>query len=547
MMLNSIRQVDALLTSRIRQVPIGAPDVLADLLSVTTGGQEIEQVFRLIPRIYDAPLNLSTLPQLREPTLLLCRAAASALELRIDWLPVIETFFDLLKMRVPHKQRANMKRYPFTFHAVARRQAIDANRLTAYETLALRSHVALRYRESQMKKFGSVRRLDNLYRYSLGIGTLIRYANVADLAAAGSLDVPVPVAVVKAAYLLAGEARGYPTQDDWNQTLNDAYGRCLSLFCTSKPVYPRYRRGESVSRCRPLRMEPKRRSYIEKVDNRETIIAIQNIPEAIEEAESPWDYARTVDVPNDEEQSSSLLCAWRRPLRIMISTPWTAGIPQPPELHLLFRSLRDMSPDNIPRNDIVLALTSGLILHHGAEPATVFGMGRARSETSSELWIDSERSTVSHNLPDELPGCQNEQTADPADYLPSGGVVELPLLPPLRGLVHLYEGKCQGDPPSDTYLQLDCPQKGLRPATLADLVKWLDRISSTLTPARLRSAFTALYGWAGLEPILCAFISSRLPAGLRATAFYVNISAQELAKRYAAAHRRVLNLIAECL
>lgn len=199
------------------------------------------------------------------------------------------------------------------------------------------------------------------------------------------------------------------------------------------------------------------------------------------------------------------------------------------------------------RNDIVLALTSTLILHQGAEPAAVMRMGRTQSKTSGDLWINPERFTVSHHLPEELPGCKDEHPTDPAEYLAGGGVVELSLLPPLSNLIRLYEQWRQGDPDSDTYLQLESLEGSLRPVTLADLEAWLYHFCSSLTPARLRRAFAPLYAWAGLEPILCAFIANHLPADLRATAFYVSISTEELATRYAIAHRRVLALIEEAL
>lgn len=342
MTLDSILAVDKLLTSRIRLVPIGPADKLEDTLAAMSGGPEAEAVVRLIPRIFDVSLDLDVLPELREPTLVLCRFAASALGFQIGWLPLVEEFFDLVGI-LGRRRRADLKKYPFLFHVEARRQARTPDRQNAYEALALRGHVALRIRESDMhhspKKFGAIRQLDNLYRYSLAIRRLIQYARVEDLPLPELLHTKLTLSLVEAAFLQAGQALGRSTRKSWNQTLEDEYGRCRALFCEKRPIYPRYRREGYRARIRPLRISPRVSSFVEEVDNRETIITIRTAPGAVEEGESPWDYASAVEVPGNEEQSGAVTFSWKPPPRVALSTPWDAGVAQLPELLALYRGL----------------------------------------------------------------------------------------------------------------------------------------------------------------------------------------------------------------
>lgn len=548
MMLDSIRTVGELLTSRIRRTPVEPADVLGDLLDASPGGEVVQAVFWLIPRIFDVPLNLKNIQQLREATVLLCRSAVATLELNGEWLPLVDDFFVLLACRVRRSQSVQLKKYPFLFHVPTWRQAVKAGRQGVYETLALRAHVALRTLEEEMhhspRPFGAARRKDNLYRYSLTIRRLIEYVCVMDLPHSQSLHVPLPVPVINDAYLLAGTALGRPTRASWNQTLEDCYGRCLALFCRPRRMHPRYRRNHPRPRIQPLHVGPRAYSFVEEVDGQETVITVRAAPNALEEAECLWDYSTAVDVPGKEDSTICWTPSWGRPRAAMLSTPWDTGVAQPPELLVLHRSLWKDSSDRLPRNDLVLGLAALTIIHCGVEPADAVGLVPARPEDpiGPQWWITPQTLTISHSLPDDLPAHKDYHPDDPAAYQPYGGLVELPLLPPLSGLVYEYDVRCRDDASLAHYLQLDTPQ-GLQPLTLADLEGWLYRISPTLTPIRLRRTFEVLYTWAGLEPILCALIANRLPARLRATVFYTNISLQQLARRYAAAHRRVLALI----
>jgi len=546
-MLDSIRVVDELLTSRISRTPVEPAEVQRDLLQAASGGEETKAVFELVPRIFDVPLDLRIIPKLQEPALLLCRSAVATLAVDGGWLQLVEEFFRLLAWRVRRPQAVRLKRYPFLFHVLARRQAVKTGGLNAYEALALRGHSALRGLEEEMhhspRPFGAARRLDNLYRYSRTIRRIIEYVRVKDLPPPESLHEPLPVPVVDAAFLGAGAALGRPTRESWNQTLEDDYGRGLALFCSPRRIHPRYRRGLSGPRIRALRTGPRGTSYVEEVEGRETIITVRVAPRALEEGESAWDYSTAVEVPGDEDRS-----AWAPPggrvARTSLSTPYDPGVAQPPELLALYCSFLREPPDAVSRTDLVLGLAALTIVHYGAEPADVLGMVSARpvDPAGPRLWINPERLTLSHNLPDDLPAHKTRPPGEPDECLPSGALAELPLLPPLAALTSTYEACRQSVAGSGPYLRLDTPD-GLRPVTLADLERWLGRVSPHLTPARLRQTFMPLYMWAGLEPILCAFVANRFGAGLRATAFYVNIGLRELARRYAHAHRRMLALI----
>lgn len=547
MMLDSIRAVDELLTSRIRRVPIEPAQVLEDILSKAPQGQEVEAVFRLIPRLFDVSLDLEGLPQLREPTLHLCQSAVAMLAVDGEWLPLVEDFFRLLAWRVRRIQPAPLKKHPFLFHVPAWDQAVKTGCQSAYEALALRAHVALRTLEEEMhhspRPFGAARRIDNLYRYSLTIRQLIKYVCVVDIPHSQSLHVPLPVPVINDAYLRAGTALGRQTRTSWNQTLKDCYGRCLALFCRPRRMHPRYRRNHPRPRIQPLRVGPRASSFVEEVDGQETIITVRAAPNALEEAECLWDYSTAIDVPGEEDRTAGWTPPWGRSRRALLSSPWDTDVVQLPELVALHRSLWKDSASNLPRNDLVFGLAALTIVHCGVGSADAVRLVPARPEDpmGPRWWITPQTLTISHSLPDDLPAHKDYHPDDPAAYQPYGGLVELPLLPPLSGLVYEYDVRCRDDAGSAAYLQLDTTQ-GLQPLTLTDLEGWLYRISPTLTPIRLRRTFEALYTWAGLEPILCALIANRLPAGLRATAFYTNISLQELARRYAAAHYRVLAL-----
>jgi hypothetical protein len=540
-MTRRLRAVEELLASRVQRLVVHPSQPLADLLDIAGPDEAMGAVVHLIPRVFDVPLE--ALPALMAPARIVCAAAAGLVATGDAWLPLVDRFFDLLDHRVRARRDLALTEYPFLFHGSAWREAHHTGRASVYETLALRTHLALRGVEEALhgSPFGAARRRENLYRYALAARVFLRYLPVELVPPhEDSPRDPFPEAIVDAAFRRAGQARGAPTPEAWTPTLTDHHGRCLALFCGARPIRPRYPQAPPGAGLRPIVRGPRIRSYLDVTDDRDTVIMSDAPPEALADGESPWDYATVIERP---EGGRPPWAVGRR--GTPIPTLWDAGVLQPAELAAVYASLCARAPEEQPPDEVALALATLVILHTGLDPLAVLGMP---ADTTPEgerpaLWVIPDLTTIAHELPEDLPS--SPDPLPPDQYLPGGRVVELPLPPVLARLARVYDARraahgrqSAGRP----YLRLEGPE-GPRPLLLRDLERRLQAISARVTPASLRRTFAALYTWADLEPVLGAFIANRFPMSLRSTTFYTNVAAPVLAERYAQAHRRIQELI----
>jgi hypothetical protein len=253
-----LRAVDELLTSQVPRPGVPESPPLADLRAVAGADEAMGAVVHVIPRVFDVPLE--ALPALVAPARIVCAAAARLLATGDAWLPLVDRFFELLAHRVRAPRDLAITAYPFLFHLAAWREARHTGREHVYETLALRTHLALRGVEAELHRspFGAARRLENLYRYALAARVFLRYLPV-ELVPPHE-DSPtdaIPEPVVDAAFRRAGQARGAPTPEAWTPTLTDHHGRCLTLFCVARPIRPRYLQAPLGSRLHPIVRGPR--------------------------------------------------------------------------------------------------------------------------------------------------------------------------------------------------------------------------------------------------------------------------------------------------
>lgn len=534
--LDDLRHVEGLLASCIRRPRLENSQPLVDLCEVAPPA-----IVRLVGRLFDVPVEL--LPRLRRPALVLCQSAAELLGTEATWVGLIDRVFELLEHRVQPRSGLHLKEHPFLFHYAACHEAEETGRARVYEALALPTHLGLRSVEAELHRspFGAARRLENLYRYALAARIFLRYVPVELVATPqGSAIHPLPEPVVDAAFLLAGRALGAPTREAWTPTLRDHHGRVLAMFCVSRPIRPRYPPGPPGTRLCRILTGPRISTYLEVADGQETVITTDAPAEALAEGESPWDYARAIEVPEGGRPP------WAVPRRgAQSTTPWDAGVLQPAELAAVYKSFCASPLEGQSSDELALALGTLQILHTGLDPISILGMAgdTAPNGERPPVWLSPGLKTIAHELPEGLPS--SPDPLPPDQYLPGGRLVELPLPGVLAQLVTAYEAQRAGQDgrsPGGPYLQLRGPH-GPRPLGLLDLERRLRTISARVTSVRLRRTFDALYGWAGLEPILGAFISNRFPFRLLSTAFYTNIATEELAARYVDAHRRVHELI----
>jgi hypothetical protein len=540
-MTGRLRAVDELLTSRVQRRVVHESQPLADLRDVASPDEAMGAVVHLIPRVFDVPL--AALPALAAPARIVCAAAARLLATGDAWLPLVDRFFELLEHRVRARRDLALTEYPFLFHGSAWCEAQHTRRGGVYETLALRTHIALRGVEEELYRspFGAARRRANLYRYALAARVFLRYIPVELVTPHEALPTdPFPEPVVNAAFLRAGRARGAPTPEAWTPTLTGHYGRCLTLFCVARPIRPRYPQAPLGPRLRPIVRGPRINSYLDVTDDWETVIMSDAPAEAVAEGESVWDYATVIELPEGGRPPWAV--GRRGP---PIPTLWDAGGLQPAELAAVYESFCAKAPDEQPPDEVALALATLLILHTGLDPISILGMpgDQAPEGERPAVWVIPDRTTIAHELPEDLPSSPDPLPSD--QYLPGGRVVELPLPSVLARLARVYDARraapglqSEGRP----YLRLEGPT-GPRPLILRDLERRLQAISTRVTPASLRRTFAALYAWANVEPVLGAFIANRFSMSLRSTAFYTNVAAQELAERYAQAHRQIQELI----
>lgn len=544
-MLASILAVDQHLTSRVSRMVIEPHDVLADILQAGPGGEEASAVFRLIPRLFDVPLDLAGFQRLQGPAHVLCRSVTQVLGLTQAWLPLIDEFFRPLSLHPSHPRPALLKTYPFLFHAVAWKRSQQGGNSSAYPLLAALIHQALRraQEEISLAEFGPTRGAETFYRYWHACDRFLQYVSPADLPPMNPVRGLLPVAVVKAAFGRAGCALGRPTLSDWNPALKEDFGRCINLLCeprSIRPHAPPSPRAGASDRCHLLRVSGSRATYLERSHGHEALITVHAPESALEEGETAWDWATILAVPEAGDRTE------RRPARVAqaVALPlslWDFSVSPSCELAAIHDSFFAQPLAEISRTELSLALATLLILHCGLDPAQVVALAASDGGIAS-LRLDRQRLTLLHALPDDLPARHTHRPPDLADHLPGDRIVEVPLPPLMAAVVQAYEAKRTPEEASSPYLQVETPA-GLAPLTLAALEARLKHIAAGLTPARLRRTFQPLYAWAGLQPLLCAYLANRFDFNLRATAFYANLTNQELAARYALAHHRVLELL----
>lgn len=538
MTLANIRQIAALLTSPPLLEADQSP-TLRDLLLAANADAATTEVFTLIPNIYSVGADLVGLPGLNEPTRILVMAAARQIGVDIsETLAIIDYLFNLLTLRAISGE-VHLDDWPFLFHKEAWNDAQHSGRQDVYRALAPHCHRALRRLEARHRQNDppvsdeSMREI--LYRDSVVCRHFLRSVRSTGLPTTTDLDAPLPSELIRQAFDTTFIQARYCRPVN-HQTLAMYRDRCLALLAGDRRAI----RGRHLTEWQPIHAGGGREAYICRHAGRDMTLTISIPPDAAEEGEAPGDYVETLTAASvryrSRKEAHSVGGA-------QVRTPWDPDVPHPPQLTLLYRRLFRHPPDTMTPFELAAAQAMLLSLHHGldGEAACNVRLSEATTLNDGGYVLDPKRLLISHELPVTVLGYRGRYL-DPTYYLPGGPRVSLPLVPLLAAICRRYWVWRQHQPTALPFLLVQ-DQDGVRPLTLGELDEWLQFVVPGINTTRLRRAHERLYLHAGLEPVLADLIQNRVQFIHLSTAFYVNLSLEQLAMAHHQAYTRVTKWI----